>query len=542
MNNRVTSLLPASLKCTEVSLSGPAEVSNIISKMNVNKATGLDGISVRFVKDGWPAISVLITHIINVSIDTGVIPEQLKLARVVPLYKKGSKREACNYRPISALCTISKVLEKVIYNQLNDYFIRHKLLFELQSGFRSSYSTDTCLINLCDYIRIERDKGNYTGMVLLDLQKAFDTVNHEILLSKLSAIGADEGALKWFRSYLSGRSQVTDVDGTLSTKKPIACGVPQGSILGPLLFILYVNDMCTAVSCKLIIYADDSVLLVSGKSILWIEETLHNELDSVREWLTANKLSLHLGKTESILFSTKRKLCKTNQFNVICNGTLIDSKSNVTYLGLMLDQTLSGELIAQNIINKCSRKLRFLYRNTKHFNLITKKQLIYALIQCHFDYTCSAWYSGISKKMKCKLQCAQNKVIRYTLNTSPMKHIGAYEFILVGILPVDYRVEQLKLGHMFNIMNESAPSYLMENVHLVQSQHSYSTRISELSFAIPRVCTAGKCSFLYTSILHWNGLPVDIKNIHSKSRFKNAVKKHLRSRLIHEEKKDFVHY
>ena len=144
--------------------------------------------------------------------------------------------------------------------------------------------------------------------------------------------------------------------------------------------------------------------------------------------------------------------------------------------------------------------------------------------------------------MKCKLQCAQNKVIRYMLNTSPMKHIGAYEFILVGILPVDYRVEQLKLGHMFNIMNESAPSYLMENVHLVQSQHSYSTRISELSFAIPRVCTAGKCSFLYTSILHWNGLPVDIKNIHSKSRFKNAVKKHLRSRLIHEEKKDFVHY
>ena len=141
--------------------------------MNVNKATGLDGISVRFVKDRWPAISVLITHIINVSIDTGVIFEQLKLARVVPLYKKSSKREACNYRPISVLCTIYKVLEKVIYNQLNDYLIRHKLLFELQSGFGSSYSTDTCLIHLCDYIRIQRDKGNYTGMVLLDLHKSF---------------------------------------------------------------------------------------------------------------------------------------------------------------------------------------------------------------------------------------------------------------------------------------------------------------------------------------------------------------------------------
>ena len=186
--------------------------------MNVNKATGLDGISVRFVKDGRPAISVLITHIINVFIGTGVIPEQLKLARVVPLHKKGSKRETCKYRPISVLCTICIVLEKVIYNLFYIYLIRHKLLFRLQSGFRSSYSTDTCLIHLCDYIRIEREKGNYTGMVLLDLQKAFDTVNHEILLSTIAAIGADEGALKWFRSYLSGRSQVTDVDGTLSTK------------------------------------------------------------------------------------------------------------------------------------------------------------------------------------------------------------------------------------------------------------------------------------------------------------------------------------
>ena len=242
------------------------------------------------------------------SLITGKIPQDLKAARVTPLYKKNSTTEAGNYRPVSILSIISKVLEKVVLQQVDGYIKDNNLLFEHQSGFRSSYSTETCLIHLMDWIKSEGDKGNYTGMVLLDLQKAFDTVNHTILLKKLKAIGLNKTSVAWFEAYLTDRTQLADVSGTLSPVEKVTCGVPQGSILGPMLFLIYVNDLPSAVKCKVLLYADDTALLVSGKSVLEIERSLASELQSVRNWLIDNKLSLHLGKTESILFGTKRKL------------------------------------------------------------------------------------------------------------------------------------------------------------------------------------------------------------------------------------------
>ena len=192
-------------------------------------------------------------------------------------------------------------------------------------------------------------------------------------MNKLKWLGADVLTVQWFRSYLTGRTQVTDIDGTMSEPKGVTCGVPQGSILGPLLFLLYVNDMASAVRCKLLLYADDSALIASGKNVADIESKLSSELEYVSNWLIDNKLSLHLGKTQSILFGTKRRLSTGVKLNVICNGNVIESKSNVTYLGVTLDQFLSGEIIASNILYKSSNKLKFLYRNAGKFNLSTKK-------------------------------------------------------------------------------------------------------------------------------------------------------------------------
>uniref|UniRef100_A0A671TKH7 Reverse transcriptase domain-containing protein n=1 Tax=Sparus aurata TaxID=8175 RepID=A0A671TKH7_SPAAU len=159
--------------------------------------------------------------------------------------------------------------------------------------------------------------GNYVGMLLLDLRKAFNTVNHDILTSKLQCMGFSNLALKWFLSYLTDRTQVCDVEVTLSEPQSIVCGVPQGSILGPLLFLLYINDMSAVVHCKLLLYADDSALLVPGCNVRDIKNTLGAELESVNQWLIDNKLSMHLGKTEPILFGTKRKLAKSNVLKVI---------------------------------------------------------------------------------------------------------------------------------------------------------------------------------------------------------------------------------
>ena len=179
----------------------------------------------------------------------------MKKAKITPIYKKKAKTDAGNYRPVSILNIISKIIEKIACEQLTGYLDSNNLLYELQSGFRSSFSTDSCLIHLSDFIRKQQDKGHYTGMVILDLQKAFDTVNHKILLDKLQAMGVGQIAVQWSKSYLSGREQLVSIADKRSDFRTVSCGVPQGSILGPLLFLIYVNDMKAAVNCKLLLYA-----------------------------------------------------------------------------------------------------------------------------------------------------------------------------------------------------------------------------------------------------------------------------------------------
>ena len=365
------------------------KVLTMLQKINTSKSTGLDNLPAKFLKDAAPIISKPLTHIINMSTECGDIPCDMKSARVVPIHKKNSKTEAGNYRPMSILSVVSKIFERIMYDQLESYHRDESLLYDFQSGFRPSFSTDTCLIHLSDFIRKEWDDGNYTGMVVLDLQKAFDTVDHKIMLGKLRAIGMTENSVKWFDSYLTGRSQVVDIDGVLSGPKEITCGVPQGSILGPLLFLIYVNDMVDAVKCKLLLYADDSALMVSHSDVNIIQERLSMELKAVNEWLIDNKLSLHLGKTESILFSTKRKLVRHSELIIKCGDNLITPKSEIKYLGLDIDQSLSGEITGKKVIKKANSRLKFLYRKGRYLNDYTKKLLVSALIQCHFDYGCS---------------------------------------------------------------------------------------------------------------------------------------------------------
>ena len=279
------------------------EVFKQLSQLNVNKATGHDGLAARFLKDGAPEICSPLTYIINLSFETSTVISDTKVPKVVPLFKKGDKANEGNYRPVSILPIVSKIYERLAYNQLYKYLQDNNLIYEYQSGFRNGYSTDSAIINLTDTIRHNTDKGYMTGLILLDLQKAFDTVNHEILCHKLTAIGLGKNSVDWFKSYLSNRSQFVELDGIRSSEQSITCGVPQGSILGPLLFLLHVKNMISVIdgSCKLYLYADDSILSVVGKKVDEIEMALSRNMESVRIWLLRNKLSLHLGKTFIIL-------------------------------------------------------------------------------------------------------------------------------------------------------------------------------------------------------------------------------------------------
>ena len=192
------------------------------------------------------------------------------------------------------------------------------------------------------------------------LQKAFDTVDHGILLTKLDAIGVDNIGLKWFSSYLKGRKQFVDISNISSPQENVTCGVPQGSILGPLLFTIYVNDMCSAINSDLCLYADDSMLITSGKDVKCIERTLKSEMDNINDCLVQNRLSLHLVKTETILCGSKKKLRKVSKMSICCNGVQLEARKSVKYLGATIDQDLSGSTMGENVIKKVNGVLKYL--------------------------------------------------------------------------------------------------------------------------------------------------------------------------------------
>ena len=260
-----------------------------------------------------------------------------------------------------------------MHAQLSEYFEKRGLLFERQSGFRSGFSTDSCLIQLMDYLKHEISNGNFVGCVLLDLRKAFDTVNHGILIDKLKAVGVS--STDWFSSYLSGRSQCIEVNGVASEFLPITCGVPQDSILGPLLFLLYINDMNISTNCELSLYADDSALFFAHRDATVIGQRLSSELSNCKRWLVDNKLSLHVGKTECLLFGSKSRLRRAGDFQVLCEGTAVQRVSVVKYLGCCLDECLSGTVHVTNVMKACVGRLSFLYQNSKLLDFSTKNAM-----------------------------------------------------------------------------------------------------------------------------------------------------------------------
>ncbi len=502
-----------------------------LANLNVSKSTGPDNIPARFLRDGASVLKTPITHIVNLSISTSTVPTDLKQAKVIPLFKKKNKKDVGNYRPVSILNIVSKVLEKSVYVQLEKYLNDNNLFYENQSGFRKNFSTDSCLMHLTDHIKVQMSKGLYTGMVLLDLQKAFDTVNHTILCEKLRAMGV--GSVEWFSSYLSDRHQFVNVNNVSSSSLPIKCGVPQGSILGPLLFLCYINDMAISINpaCKLLLYADDSTILFSHSDPDYIARVLSEALHSCSSWLVDNKLSLHLGKTECILFGSKRKLGKVNNFRIECNDHVIDAVKSVRYLGLDLDQYLTGESIINNIVKKASGRLKFLYRQGDCLNFRCRKLLCSGLIQCHFDYASPAWFTGISKKALRQLQTTQNKIVRFIKSLPPRSHVGPDELSSIGYLDVENRAKFLRISHVYRILNQTNAPYLSDHFTRVSQFHRYRTRGCMYRLVVPLVKGCASSTFFFKGIQDWNSLSNSIQAIGNINTFKSAIKTHLNCQM-----------
>ncbi|CAB4022776.1 RNA-directed DNA polymerase from mobile element jockey-like, partial [Paramuricea clavata] len=299
------------------------EVCLQLRNLKTSKSTGIDTIPARALKIAAEIISPSLTWIFNLSIKTGIYVEEWKKAWVLPIYKSEDRQKCENYRPISILPIISKIFERLVFNQLYKYLNEHSLLSKYQSGFRPKNSTLSALIQMCDAWYTNMDNGDLSGVVFLDIRKAFDSINHDILLRKMKEqFGVSNIEFKWFESYISNREQVCFVNGTMSTPRNLVCGVPQGSILGPLLFLLYINDLPNNLKNTIpCLYADDTQIFSSANDYQHLVFNLNSDLNNISQWLKQNKLQHHSSKTKVMYVGSKHNLHKiNNDIPVMLNG------------------------------------------------------------------------------------------------------------------------------------------------------------------------------------------------------------------------------
>lgn len=316
-------------------------------KLKRKKSTGLDELPPGMLKDCAQHLIVPLHHIINQSLRSSTVPNAWKQAKIVPLFKSGDTNKPENYRPISVLPILSKLLEKAVHTQLMEFLENEKLLNDSQFGYRAKRSTHLATTLLVDEVRQAAENGKLVGALFLDLSKAFDTISHDVVLRKLSSYGVDNVELLWFTDYLFNRSQVVEVGNRTSASFNVVSGVPQGSILGPILFLIFFNDFSEHLEkSKCIQFADDTVIYVANADPYIIETTLNDELENVSTYLNDNELILNLkkGKTETVLFGTSKRLSRKNTKNTIqlaMQGQPIHHSTSYIYLGNELDSSLT---------------------------------------------------------------------------------------------------------------------------------------------------------------------------------------------------------
>ena len=329
-----------------------------------------------------------LADLFNLSFSSGKFPSVLKIAKVVPVYKKDSKLDYQNYRPISLLSNVEKVLEKLMYKRLYKFLYDNNILYDLRFDFRQNFSATHALINLTENLRQALDEGQIGCGIFLVLQKAFDTVEHEILLSKLDHYGVRGLTNNSFKSYLTARKWYVSINGYNSSLSSIAYGVPQGSVLGPLLFLLYINDLHRAIKfCKVHHFADDTNLLFLTNSIKKLNKLINTDLKNLSNWLNANKISLNVKKTETIIFKSRRKKYE-GVIKLKLNRQRLHSSNNVKYLGIKIDENLNWKHHINEVSTKLIRTNAILFkiRNSKLL-----RSIYFAIFESHLNCSSLVW-------------------------------------------------------------------------------------------------------------------------------------------------------
>ena len=507
----------------------------------------LDGISLSLLKVVASEISPPLGHIFNLSLETGTFPEKLKSSRVVPIFKAGDKTSCDNYRPITLVSSISKILEKIVAERLIFHLTYHNLIYNHQYGFLRGKSTEHNLIHLINNIGSSINEGKYCIGVFLDLKKAFDTVPHNLLLKKLSKLGINDTALNWFKSYLSNRTQKVDINGTLSSSKNLDISVLQGTILGPILFLCFINDLPLSTEMLSFLFADDTSCTSSHHHLPTLINHINFELQKIANWFRANKMAINISKTKYIIFHSKGKKVDLQNLEIVFNNNEIGKpqiQSKITklerihnghpdknsrsfkLLGVHLDETLSFKKHIETTCNKISKSIFCINRSKNFLSKQALRTLYFALIHPHLTY-CLNIFSCTSPSNLKRLTILQKKAIRI-INHAPSRAHTHHLFLSSQILPLDKLIIQSKLHFMHSIQYDYCPSSF-QNIWPKNFERNPDLNLRNANdFYIPNPrIDSFKLIPLYSFPLEWNRLADEIKYQHNRFTFRVALRNFL---------------
>ena len=492
---------------------------HLLSGLSSNKATCVDKISSKILRIASPIISNSLTYIFNQAVTSCSFPLEWKVAKVTPLYKSGPRNSPGNYRPISVLPIVSKIMERVLYDQLYNYLTKFELLSDCQFGFRKFHSTSTALLDCTNSWYMNMDRKKFNLVVLVDLKKAFDTVDHEILLKKLEIYGIKGPALSLLRSYLANRTQKCQINGSTSSERIIKCGVPQGSILGPLLFLVYINDLPNCLNrTNPRLFADDTNLTATGESISVVEMAMNSDLEDLWKWLIANKLSLNVAKTEFILIGSRPMLTQiSNEHPKVSIGNKsIKQAKQCKMLGVEIDQHLTWKSNTENICKKVTSGI-FALRSLKPFvDKDTLLSVYNSVVRPYFNY-CSEVWDVFGEIQSTRLQKLQNRSARVIMNMGNDVE-STVALNALGWEPL--KAERKKAKLMFKLLNGMGPKSLSNLFHYKNEFTDYELRGVSNSLCLPQPHTNSmKKSFMYDGVTLWNSLPKELRDIKSLSCF-----------------------